>query len=53
MTKPFVGQGWAKSIEPVEDMTFCHMWEEDDSDFEFESDGTEEVVYDENGEPIS
>lgn len=25
MKKPFVGQGWAKDIEPAGDAMFCHM----------------------------
>lgn len=62
MTKPFVGQGWASDIEPLGDVTYCHMedndYTEDDEDrFDLEhelevAEYWEEVMYDKYGEPL-
>lgn len=35
MSKPYVGQGWANSIESLGEYRYCHLYENDD---EFEWD---------------
>lgn len=59
MTKRFVGQGWAADIEPLGDVTYCHMEDKDYDDDHFDlehelevAEYWEEVMYDKYGKPL-
>ena len=51
MTKPFVGQGWAKDIEPIpgeNEIMFCHMKDDqewDESIYDWDNEDHPDMEY--------